>query len=114
MFVSLGVFLLIQPNNQIELFNFFYKYSAIPCELINFSPLSELQFYENNCYSNQSQSIFQKKIYFLAVILCKLFSCKFYSHTRQPVEFSGYLEIMSKINLGQIRYIIFVTNYWYY
>ena len=53
MFATVGVFLLIQPKNQIELFNFFYQYSAIPCELVNFSPISESQFYNNDCFNSQ-------------------------------------------------------------
>ena len=47
------VFILIQPKNQIELINFFYQYSAIPCELVNFAPLSESQFYNNSCFYDQ-------------------------------------------------------------
>ena len=77
MFAAIGVFLLIQPNNQTELFNFFYQYSAIPCELVNFSPISEVQFYENNCFSNQSQSIFPKKNLLLSIVFANFFHANF-------------------------------------
>ena len=36
------VFIFIQPKNNIDLINFFYKYSAIPCEVINRSPLAAI------------------------------------------------------------------------
>ena len=77
MFAAIGVFLLIQPNNQTELFNFFYQYSAIPCELVNFSPISEVQFYENNCFSNQSQSIFPNKNLLLSIVFANFFHANF-------------------------------------
>jgi membrane associated rhomboid family serine protease len=105
MFVSLAVFLLIQPNNQIELFNFFYKYSAIPCELINFSPLSELQFYENNCYSNQSQSIFPDKNLFLSIIYANFFHANFIHILGNLWSFWIFGNNVED-KLGQIRYII--------
>ena len=77
MFTAIIVYILIQPNNQIELFNFFYQYSAIPCELVNFNPISEIQFYENNCFSNKSQSIFPEKNLFLSMIYANFFHANF-------------------------------------
>jgi len=77
MFATVGVFLLIQPKNQIELFNFFYQYSAIPCELVNFSPISESQFYNNDCFNNQSSSIFPEKNLILSVISANFFHANF-------------------------------------
>ena len=62
------VFILIQPKNQIELINFFYQYSAIPCELVNFAPLSESQFYNNSCFYDQFKVIFPNKNLYLSVI----------------------------------------------
>ena len=35
-------FLFLQPKNNIDLLNYFYKYAAIPCELINNLPISDL------------------------------------------------------------------------
>ena len=48
-FLTIGIYLLIQPKDSFELFNFFYEYSAIPCEIKNGYPLSANQFYSNSC-----------------------------------------------------------------
>ena len=77
MFVTVGVFILIQPKNQIELFNFFYQYSAIPCELVNFSPISEAQFYNNNCFYTQTNSIFPNKNIILSMVFANFFHANF-------------------------------------
>lgn len=77
MFVTVGVFILIQPKNQIELFNFFYQYSAIPCELVKFSPISEGQFYNNNCFYTQTNSIFPNKNIILSMVFANFFHANF-------------------------------------
>lgn len=77
MFVAVGVFILIQPKNQIELFNFFYQYSAIPCELVKFSPISEGQFYNNNCFYTQTNSIFPNKNIILSMVFANFFHANF-------------------------------------
>jgi len=77
MFVTVGVFILIQPKNQIELFNFFYQYSAIPCELVKFSPISEAQFYNNNCFYTQTNSIFPNKNIILSMVFANFFHANF-------------------------------------
>jgi len=77
MFVTVGVFILIQPKNQIELFNFFYQYSAIPCELVKFSPISEAQFYNNNCFYTPTSSIFPNKNIILSMVFANFFHANF-------------------------------------
>ena len=77
MFVAVGVFILIQPKNQIELFNFFYQYSAIPCELVKFSPISAGQFYNNNCFYTQTNSIFPNKNIILSMVFANFFHANF-------------------------------------
>ena len=77
MFVTVGVFILIQPKNQIELFNFFYQYSAIPCELVKFSPISEAQFYNNNCFYTPASSIFPNKNIILSMVFANFFHANF-------------------------------------
>ena len=77
MFVAVGVFILIQPKNQIELFNFFYQYSAIPCELVKFSPISEAQFYNNNCFYTPTSSIFPNKNIILSMVFANFFHANF-------------------------------------
>jgi len=90
MISTILIFILIQPKNQIELINFFYQYSAIPCELINFAPLSESQFYNNSCFYDQFNVIFPNKNLFLSVILGKLVSCKLFTYIRQFMEFLDF------------------------
>tara|TARA_B100000902_G_scaffold353410_1_gene364830 strand:- start:732 stop:1439 length:708 start_codon:yes stop_codon:yes gene_type:complete len=77
MFISIGIFLLVQPKNQIDLINFFYQYSAIPCELITFSPLSESQFYSNDCLNSKTGPIFQNKNLILSIIFANFFHANF-------------------------------------
>ena len=36
------VFLFFQPKNDVELFNYFYKFAAIPCEVMNNLPLAAI------------------------------------------------------------------------
>ena len=54
-------FLFLQPKNNIDLLNYFYKYAAIPCELINNLPISANQFYNNNCSLKPDIVIFPDK-----------------------------------------------------
>jgi len=68
-FLTIGVYLLIQPKDSLELFNFFYEYSAIPCEIKNGYPLSANQFYSNSCMATVDNVIFENKniIYSLVI-----------------------------------------------
>ena len=107
MFACVAVYLLIQPNNQFELFNFFYQYSAIPCELINFSPISELQFYENNCFSVQSESIFPDKNLLLSIIYANFFHANFIHILGNLWSFWIFGNNVED-KLGKLRYTIFL------
>ena len=107
MFATVGVFLLIQPKNQIELFNFFYQYSAIPCELVNFSPISESQFYNNDCFNNQSSSIFPEKNLLLSVISANFFHANFIHILGNLWSFWIFGNNVED-KLGKFRYIIFL------
>ena len=49
-----AVYLLVQPKTSSDLFNFFYEFSAIPCEIQKGYPLSANQFYKNNCFATVS------------------------------------------------------------
>ena len=60
-FLTIGIYLIIQPKDSLELFNFFYEYSAIPCEVQNGHPLSANQFYSNNCTAGVDYIIFENK-----------------------------------------------------
>lgn len=107
MFATVGVFLLIQPKNQIELFNFFYQYSAIPCELVNFSPISESQFYNNDCFNSQSSSIFPEKNLLLSVISANFFHANFIHILGNLWSFWIFGNNIED-KLGKIRFIIFL------
>ena len=107
MFATVGVFLLIQPKNQIELFNFFYQYSAIPCELVNFSPISESQFYNNDCFNNQSSSIFPEKNLLISVISANFFHANFIHILGNLWSFWIFGNNVED-KLGKFRFIIFL------
>ena len=107
MFATVGVFLLIQPKNQLELFNFFYQYSAIPCELVNFSPISESQFYNNDCFNNQSSSIFPEKNLLLSVISANFFHANFIHILGNLWSFWIFGNNVED-KLGKFRFIIFL------
>ena len=107
MFATVGVFLIIQPKNQIELFNFFYQYSAIPCELVNFSPISESQFYNNDCFNNQSSSIFPEKNLLLSVIYANFFHANFIHILGNLWSFWIFGNNVED-KLGKFRFIIFL------
>ena len=107
MFATVGVFLLIQPKNQIELFNFFYQYSAIPCELVNFSPISESQYYNNDCFNNQTSSIFPEKNLFLSIISANFFHANFIHILGNLWSFWIFGNNVED-KLGKFRFIIFL------
>ena len=67
-FVTIIIYLLIQPKDSAELFNFFYEFSAIPCEIQKGVPLSANQFYSNNCMANSDYVIFTDKNLLTSVI----------------------------------------------
>ncbi len=92
------VFILIQPKNQIELINFFYQYSAIPCELVNFAPLSESQFYNNSCFYDQL---------FLSVILANLFHANFLHILGNLWSFWIFGNNVED-KLGKVKYLFFL------
>ena len=107
MFATVCVFLLLQPKNQIDLFNFFYQYSAIPCELVNFSPISETQFYNNDCFYSQSNIIFPNKNLFLSIIYANFFHANFIHLLGNLWSFWIFGNNVED-KLGKIRYTIFL------
>ena len=101
------VFILIQPKNQIELINFFYQYSAIPCELVNFAPLSESQFYNNSCFYDQFKVIFPSKNLYLSVILANLFHANFLHILGNLWSFWIFGNNVED-KLGKVKYLCFL------
>jgi membrane associated rhomboid family serine protease len=58
----------LQPKNSTDLFNFFYEFSAIPCEIQKGVPLSANQFYSNDCMVTIDNVIFANKNLMLSLI----------------------------------------------
>ena len=107
MFITIGVFLLVQPKNQIDLINFFYQYSAIPCELITFSPLSESQFYSNDCLNNTTAPIFQNKNLVLSIVYANFFHANFIHILGNLWSFWIFGNNVED-KLGKVRFTIFI------
>ena len=59
--LSALIFIFFTPKNSSELFTFFYQFAAIPCEVLNNSPLSMNQFYSNDCLLEPDILIFESK-----------------------------------------------------
>ena len=107
MFITIGTFLLVQPKNQIDLINFFYQYSAIPCELITFSPLSESQFYSNDCLNNTTAPIFQNKNLVLSIVFANFFHANFIHILGNLWSFWIFGNNVED-KLGKVRFAIFI------
>ena len=107
MFITIGVFLLVQPKNQIDLINFFYQYSAIPCELVTFSPLSESQFYSNECLNNTTPPIFQNKNLVLSIVFANFFHANFIHILGNLWSFWIFGNNVED-KLGKVRFTIFI------
>ena len=67
-FFTIAVYILLQPKNGTDLFNFFYEFSAIPCEIQKGVPLSANQFYSNDCMVTIDNVIFANKNLMLSLI----------------------------------------------
>lgn len=67
-FFTIAVYILLQPKNGTDLFNFFYEFSAIPCEIQKGVPLSANQFYSNDCMATIDNVIFANKNLMLSLI----------------------------------------------
>jgi len=67
-FFTIVVYILLQPKNSADLFNFFYEFSAIPCEIQKGVPLSANQFYSNDCMVTIDNVIFANKNLMLSVL----------------------------------------------
>ena len=90
-------FLFLQPKNNIDLLNYFYKYAAIPCELINNLPISANQFYNNNCSLEPDIVIFPDKNILLVFLFHYFYMQIFYIYL-VTYGVSGFLVITSKIS----------------
>ena len=63
------IFIFFQPKNNIDLINYFYKFAAIPCEVMNNLPLSANQYLNNICNVSSDIFIFPEKNILLSIFI---------------------------------------------
>ncbi len=105
--ISSLTFLFIQPKNNIDLLNYFYKYAAIPCELINNLPLSANQFYNNNCNLESDIVIFPDKSILLSIFISLFLHANFLHILGNLWSFWIFGNNVED-KLGKVRFILFL------
>ena len=105
--ISSLTFLFLQPKNNIDLLNYFYKYAAIPCELINNLPISANQFYNNNCSLEPDIVIFPDKNILLSIIVSLFLHANFLHILGNLWSFWIFGNNVED-KLGKIRFILFL------
>mgnify|MGYP001158458804 FL=1 len=106
-FLSILVYVLIQPRNPNELFNFFYEFAAIPCEVFNNQPLSLDQYYNNECTLKSSNIVFENKNILLSLLFSNMFHANFVHILGNLWSFWIFGNNIED-KLGKIRFIIFL------
>ena len=106
-FLSILVYVLIQPRNPNELFNFFYEFAAIPCEVFSNQPLSLEQYYNNQCSLKSSNIVFENKNIFLSLLFSNMFHANFVHILGNLWSFWIFGNNIED-KLGKIRFIIFL------
>ena len=101
------IFLFIQPKNSNELINFFYKFSAIPCELFNRYPLAANQFINNNCNLNPDYLIFPSKNIILSIIVSLFLHANFLHIIGNLWSFWIFGNNVED-KLGKLKYLFFL------
>ena len=101
------VFLFFQPKNDVELFNYFYKFAAIPCEVINNLPLAANQFYNNNCNLLPDIFIFPDKNIILSIFISLFLHANFLHIIGNLWSFWIFGNNVEDI-LGKFRFILFL------
>ncbi len=105
--ISSLTYLFLQPKNNIDLLNYFYKYAAIPCELINNLPISANQFYNNNCSLEPDIVIFPDKNILLSIIVSLFLHANFLHIIGNLWSFWIFGNNVED-KLGKIRFILFL------
>lgn len=105
--LSSFIFIFLQPKNNIELINYFYKYAAIPCELMNNLPLSANQFYANNCNINPDILIFPNKNILISIFISLFLHANFLHILGNLWSFWIFGNNVED-KLGKIKFILFL------
>ena len=100
-------YVLIQPKTDSELFNFFYKYAAIPCELITGYPISIEQYYQKNCNVISNDIIFPLKNVYLGLLYSNFFHANFIHILGNLWSFWIFGNNVED-KLGKIKFLIFI------
>ena len=101
------VYLLIQPKTSNELFNFFYEFAAIPCELFLNTPISGTQFYGNDCSLLGSDLVFPNKNLYISILFSNFFHANFVHILGNLWSFWIFGNNIEDV-LGKARFIIFL------
>ena len=105
--LSSFIFIFLQPKNNIKLINYFYKYAAIPCELMNNLPLSANQFYANNCNINPDILIFPNKNILISIFISLFLHANFLHILGNLWSFWIFGNNVED-KLGKIKFILFL------
>jgi membrane associated rhomboid family serine protease len=100
-------YVMIQPKTDLELFNFFYEYAAIPCEFITGYPLSIEQYYQNNCNVISNDVIFPFKNVYLGLFYSNFFHANFIHILGNLWSFWIFGNNVED-KLGKIKFLIFL------
>ena len=105
--ICILIYIFIVPQNPADFNEFLYKYAAIPCELLLNNPVTDTQYYSNNCGAIQGVIIFPNKSVIHSI---------FYS----PLLHAGFIHLLGNIwslwifgdnvedVLGRVKTIIFI------
>ena len=107
-FGSILIYILIQPKNPNELFNFFYEFAAIPCEILYNTPLSADQYYNNDCAIGSSNIVFENKNILLSLLLSNLFHANFVHILGNLWSFWIFGNNIEDV-LGKLKFILFLS-----
>mgnify|MGYP005727093887 FL=1 len=105
--LSILVYVLIQPKDPSELFNFFYEFAAIPCEVLNNRPLSLDQYYNNQCTLKSSNIVFENKNIYLSLFFSNMFHANFVHILGNLWSFWIFGNNIED-KLGKLKFIIFL------
>lgn len=107
-FFTIAVYILLQPKNSTDLFNFFYEFSAIPCEIQKGVPLSANQFYSNDCMATIDNVIFANKNLMLSLLTANFLHANLLHLVGNLWSFWIFGNNIED-KLGNLKFIIFLT-----